>query len=66
LTEYWLSPRIYSWLSCCGFSLSGWWIDGRLLRYADIISSKAILEKATDVIADVYIQLVFREVADWQ
>ena len=35
---------------------------GRLLRYADMISSKAILEKATDVITDVYIQLVFRDV----
>jgi hypothetical protein len=31
---------------------------GRLLRYADMISSKAILNKAIDVIADVYIQLV--------
>ena len=39
---------------------------GKLLRYADMISSKAILEKATDVITDVYIQLVFREVADSQ
>ena len=39
---------------------------GKLLRYADMISSKAILEKATDVITDVYIQLVFRDVADRQ
>jgi hypothetical protein len=31
-----------------------------------MISIIAILEKATGVIADVYIQLVFREVADWQ
>ena len=37
-----------------------------MLRYADMISSKAILEKATDVITDVYIQLVFRDVADRQ
>jgi hypothetical protein len=31
----------YSWLSCCGNSLFSWWTGGQVLRYADMISSKA-------------------------
>lgn len=41
-------------------------LTGSLLKYVDMITSKAILEKATNVIANVYIQLMFREVAYWQ